>query len=134
MQHSDIFNHGIERNFTTTKVNTVGKKTRKLPEFYSQVPPLKLNLEHPPISAIDAQLLENRDAITSELQIEHNWLETVRLHLGKENILEIKSLSWSASHASQCTDESSGCTIPTITSMLPLFPDSSTSPAMIRHS
>lgn len=102
-----------------------------LPEYYANVPPVIVSLkvaEVPqPNGPVQPQTLEH---LQQAQDCNKGWVELVSQHADEEDLPVNVSLSWSAYNASK---EDIQPAMPCIQSLLPLFRDSSKSPAMIRH-
>ena len=137
MQQPDNCCSGIERTIPLTSNSHNSKKIKPLPESYSDVLPVRLRNEQPTIPDSNGPYKGNCVTWTEELDKEHLWLDTVKCVMDtdadatNDNTKLVKWFSWSAYHADKIV--SSDVTL-SIVSLLPLFPDSSNSVAMIRHS
>ena len=120
----------IESGVSTSKKT---RTVRSLPNCYTEVPPVRLKHEQPIISTVDGPHKGMGDVLTLELSAEYKWLDTVKMAIDPSVVVprsDVQWFSWAAFHAAH----NRSVHPISIISMLPLFQDSSTSVAMIKHS
>lgn len=125
---------GGTQSISMSKSASKSKRVRQLPSSYTDVPPVRLKTEQPEITLNEGPLKGAGIIVASELNREYIWLDTVRQFVDQGDIVpiaDVQWLSWSAYHAKKCTN--SDITLSNI-SLFPIFPDSSNSVAMIKHS
>ena len=106
-------------------------KNVSLLEDYRMVPEAFLKNKSPTVPDLDMRPHSQYQAsYIAELKQEDEWIENLRCKLGKEALESEDQVSWSAYHASKCTDT---VRAPAKSSMLPLFFENAHSVKMVKH-
>lgn len=108
------------------KSGTKSKKVPSLPDYYTNVLPASFRQGNPvPVSS--ESVGHSQLMLQKNLCLEYEWLEKVCLSMETQ---EAVSLSWPAHHASK---ERHPHFEISLSAMMPLFPESAHSVAMIKH-
>lgn len=126
-QHPSPDSRGEDRILPQTqRSGTKSKKVPSLPEYYTNVPPASFGQSNPvPVSS--ESVGHSQLVLPNHLCLEYQWLQKVCLSMDTE---EAVSLSWPAHHASM---ERNPHFEISLSAMMPLFPESAHSVAMIKH-
>ena len=135
-KEADDISENTNCNFNK-QINVVKDKrsVADLPVSYTTIKPTSLPTGDVYIPAsLDTSNLENNFVTTNESEnqitsAEFKWLQHVKQSHTNE-ITKHTTLSWASYHAHHNTDLT---VTPSVNAMLPLFPDESSSPAMLRH-
>ncbi len=119
---------GVKRHQEKLITEASKQKTtiQQLPEAYSRVPQLSLPSEYPE----PKKLAQVNPPAFSQQPCQTEWLNSVSSVLNAGDKIEFSNISWSAYFA--CL-QGAPSKQPAISGILPLFRDSSHSPAMIKH-
>lgn len=79
------------------------------------------------VTVIKQQMLASDNTVGQEWKMENEWLNAVSEQYCNE---EPSNISWAAFHANKCTHVE---VMPSVSSLLPLFHENSTSLSMVRH-
>ena len=119
---------GIEvSNEASATITSSGKKLHQLPIWYTSVPPDTINMNNPRMPQYYKFVESDVVGFKGALDVKYTWLEQVFRFV--EEDLGNNKIGWSAFHAVHTEVVPPKCQ----TSLLPLFPDSSNSAAMIKH-
>lgn len=129
IQHPTINGEGIDQISLVEESSRGSKTVDKLPEFYTEVPPVNSSIKKYSLPATLLTTLK-RDGLEDHAQKEYLWLDQTKQVLESE-IERLESLSWAAYHANH---QPQLCSVISPTSLLPLFLECAHSAAMIKHS
>ena len=115
---------GEKRNITTEFTNN--KKLKKLPNYYTDIPAAYLP---PKIKMTEATKILVKTSSANEMEDDKEWLTFVRNE--SLNVQNAKNVSWAALHVTH-TERSPICA--DFSALLPMWRESSKSPAMLKHS
>ena len=109
--------------------NTESSQKYSLPDYYTNVSPASLVTKQPVIQPTEVLPAADDNILKSAIMDEHVWLKKTRKQRDDTQSTE-DPISWAAYHGNLQTENR----VPTISALLPLFPDDSKSIGMIRHS
>ena len=132
-----LFQHPIDTTAgdERTCANAESQPSKKLsvpdlPEFYRSVHPFTLKL---PVEPLDQNVHATEDTghYVKATETENQWLQVVETVVSGVEVPASEYVSWGAYHVSE--EKTERDRTPGISSLLPLFHESSKSPAMMKH-
>ncbi|KAJ8027926.1 hypothetical protein HOLleu_30023 [Holothuria leucospilota] len=131
-QHPNNDCSGSSRAVAHTYRDAAGAKkmSASLPQTYTNVPPVALPRQDPPVPKQEGPNRADCQLIPQAMR----WLEHLKQVVDSDTLKEDEMISWAGYHASQQAARPPEDMNVALTSLLPLFHDEAHSVAMIRHS